>query len=56
MDHSDPGKGEQAWLSHRRTTSHPISPTMDIVAKLVKRQGYGRAKVDLLRKRLLHAA
>jgi transposase len=24
--------------------------------KLVKRQGYGRAKVDLLRKRVLHAA
>jgi transposase len=24
--------------------------------KLVKRQGYGRAKVDLLRKRLLRAA
>lgn len=24
--------------------------------KLLKRQGYGRAKVDLLRKRVLHAA
>ncbi len=43
------GKGRIAYLANRL-------PDQVNRLKLVKRQGYGRAKFDLLRKRVLRAA
>jgi ATP/maltotriose-dependent transcriptional regulator MalT len=45
--------GAALFLSHRPVENHIVRLT---ALKLVRRQGYGRAKVDLLRKRLLRAA
>ena len=49
---------DQAAVQAGLTLRHSNGQTEGHVTKLklVKRQGYGRAKVDLLRKRLLRAA
>ncbi len=51
-------RADQAAVQAGLTLRHSNGQTEGHVTKLklVKRQGYGRAKVDLLRKRVLRAA